>query len=263
MKERKNSGLGIAGMIIGIVSVLSVCMCIGGFTAVIGLILSIIAITNVNTKKGCAIAGIILNSIALVILIILIIVVSNNSETSTTTSTTGTVTTTTQTTPAPTPKPTATPTATPTVEPTATPEPTPTPTPTPTPEPTLSPEEIEEEYKESCQEFKYKDVLRNPDDYIGERIKITVEISTVFNEDWLTPTRYYFTYAETEPGSGYYWGDMYAIFDTRVDDSLKLLEDDIIVVYGEISSPQETESLIVNSEEVFCIDMKYVELIGE
>lgn len=263
MEKKKNSGLGIAGMILGIISVLLVCMCVGGITAIIGLILSIIAVTSVNSKKGFAIAGLILNLIAFVIFIVLIILVSKNSETTTPTSTTSTVATTTQTTPTPTPKPTATPTVTPAPTQTPTPTPTPTFTPTPTPEPTLSPEEIASEYKESCQEYKYKDVLRNPDEYIGERIKITVEISTVFNEDWLTPTRYYFTYAETEPGSGYYWGDMYAIFDTRVDDSLKLLEDDIIVVYGEISSPQETESWIVNSEEIFCIDMKYVELIGE
>lgn len=257
MEERKNSGLGIAGMIIGIVSVLSVCMCIGGFTAVIGLILSIIAITNVNTKKGCSIAGIVLNSIALIILIFLIIIVNNSAETSSTTNTTE------QSVAGETSQPIPTAVPTPTAEPTPMPTEAPTPEPTNTPEPTLSPEEIEEEYKASCQEYKYKDVLRNPDEYIGERIKITVEISTVFSEDWSTPTRYYFAYSETEPGSGYYWGDRYAIFDTRVDNSLKLLEDDIIVVYGEISSPQETESWLVNSEEIFCIDMKYVELIGE
>ena len=58
-------------------------------------------------------------------------------------------------------------------------------------------------------------------------------------------------------------GDFYAVFDKRYDTSLKLLDDDVIIVWGEISAPQETQSLIVNSEEVFCIDMKYAELIAE
>ena len=135
--------------------------------------------------------------------------------------------------------------------------------PTVTEAPTEVPMETEEEYKASCQEYKYKDVLRNPEDYVGQRVVVTVEISSVHSKDVLTPIKYYFANAETEPGSGYYWGDEYGIFDKRYDESLKLLDEDVIKVWGEISEPKETSSLIVNSEELFCIDMRYVELISE
>ena len=128
---------------------------------------------------------------------------------------------------------------------------------------TEEPIETEEEYKASCQEYNYKDVLRNPDDYIGKRIFITIEISSVFSEDWSTPIKYYFGNSKSSEDSEYYYGDRYAVFDYRYDNSLKLLQDDVITVWGEISKPQETTSLIVNSEELFCIDMKYVELIAE
>lgn len=122
----------------------------------------------------------------------------------------------------------------------------------------------ESEYKGLCQEYNYKDVLRNPEKYIGKKIVITLEISTVKQESWANPTKYYFAYSESEPGSGFFYGDRYAVFDERENqDDLKILEDDIIKVWGEISEPQETSSLIVNSEELFCIDMKYVELISE
>lgn len=124
------------------------------------------------------------------------------------------------------------------------------------------PQETEEEYRASCQEYAYKDVLRNPDDYIGERVKITVKISSVHSEDFTTPIKYYFAYSDND-GSGYYWGDRYGVFDCREIQEPKLLQDDIIIVYGEISKPKETTSLIVNSEELFCIDMKYVDLIAE
>lgn len=123
--------------------------------------------------------------------------------------------------------------------------------------------ETEEDYKNSCQEFNYKDVLRNPDDYVGKRICIEIKISNVFSEDWSTPIKYYFGYSKSDPDYEYYYGDRYAVFDYRYDNSLKLLQDDVIIVWGEISKPQETTSLIVNSEEVFCIDMKYAELISE
>ena len=61
--EKKQNGLGIAGMILGIVAVVTSCFVLGGLFGTIGLILSIIALTNKNKKKGMAIAGIILNII--------------------------------------------------------------------------------------------------------------------------------------------------------------------------------------------------------
>lgn len=120
----------------------------------------------------------------------------------------------------------------------------------------------EKEYKKACKKYKYKDVLRNPEKYIGKKIVITVQINTVKEEGFLNPTKYYFAYSEGD--YGLFYEDYYAIFDKRKDtEDPKLLSEDIIKVWGEISEPQETTSLIVNSEEVFCIDMKYVELIEE
>lgn len=122
------------------------------------------------------------------------------------------------------------------------------------------PEETEEEYRESCQEYKFKDVLRNPEDYVGKRVKITIQISSVHEESILNATKYYFGYSENEYG---YYGDCYAIFDERENLDPKLLSEDVITVYGEIAEPEYTSSLILNSEEVFSIKMKYVDLIDE
>lgn len=121
-------------------------------------------------------------------------------------------------------------------------------------------EETEEEYKASCEEYKYKDVLRNPEEYVGKRIKITVKISSVHEKTWLNDTKYYMAYSQTDYG---WYGERYGIFDLRKDQTLKLLEDDIITVYGEISDPEYTKSLIVNGSETFCIDMKYIDFISE
>lgn len=81
--KKQQSGLGIAGMVIGIVSLILLCLAIGGITAVVGLILSIVAITQKDKAHGTAIAGIVLNSIAFLIFILFL---STNSwvETETT-----------------------------------------------------------------------------------------------------------------------------------------------------------------------------------
>lgn len=152
-----------------------------------------------------------------------------------------------------------------TPEPVATEEPTPVPTeePTeaPTPEPTIDPTIAEKEYKDSCEEYAYKTVMRNPDEYIGKKIKIKLKVSSTHDE--MFSHLYYFANSESEYG---WYGDMYGVYDYRNDSDesyFKILDDDIIYVYGEIMQPQETVSLIVNSQEIFCIDMKYAELIEE
>lgn len=133
----------------------------------------------------------------------------------------------------------------------------------PTEKPTEKPKtakQIKKEYMSSCKEYSYKDVLRNPDDYIGEKVKIQLKISSVHEKDILNDTKYYLAYSKGEYG---WYENMYAVFDKRSSEDLKLLEDDIIEVYGEIAEPEDTVSLIVNSSEVFAINMKYVKLIDE
>lgn len=121
--------------------------------------------------------------------------------------------------------------------------------------------ESEDEYKASCAEYNYKDVLRNPDEYVGKRVKITAKVSSVHDKGLLNPVKYYFVYSNDEYDM--WLGDQYGVFEYREAEDPKILDDDVITVYGEISEPQETKSLIVNSQEIFCIDMKYAELISE
>ena len=81
--EKKQNGLGIAGMILGIVAVVTSCFVLGGLFGTIGLILSIIALTNKNKKKGMAIAGIILNIIGITIAMVVLISSVINNQTAT------------------------------------------------------------------------------------------------------------------------------------------------------------------------------------
>ena len=125
-------------------------------------------------------------------------------------------------------------------------------------------EKQEKKFRESCKEYKYKDVLRNPGDYVGEKVKIEVKISSVHNESWLNSEKYYFARSREDAEDDYFWGDNYAVIDKREDtDDPKLLDDDVIMVYGTIAEPEETKSFILNSQELFCIDMKYVDLLAE
>lgn len=82
-KKSKQSGLGIAGMVIGIIAILLSCLMIGGILGVIGLILSIIGISEKSSGKGMAIAGIALNIISIIIAAFIFMSPSSDFETKT------------------------------------------------------------------------------------------------------------------------------------------------------------------------------------
>lgn len=236
----KQSVFGIISLILGILGFLGSCFVFGIVPSVLGIILAIIGLCQKDRAKGTAIAGLILSIIGTAIAGISLMFgfAFLEEDAGTTSTTTDIVEKQEQTTSEVT-------------EEVKTEE-------TTTEEVVV---ETEEEYKESCQEYAYKDVLRNPEDYVGKRVKIPVMISSVHEESILNSTKYYFAYSEGE--YGWYSGDYYAIFDERVDNSLKLLSDDVIYVYGEIAESEYTSSLILMSEEVFAIKMKYVELLEE
>ena len=58
-EQKKQSGFGIAGLVMGILSIVLSCAGIGIFPAILGLIFSIIGIASKNKKKGTAIAGLV------------------------------------------------------------------------------------------------------------------------------------------------------------------------------------------------------------
>lgn len=115
------------------------------------------------------------------------------------------------------------------------------------------------QFIDACKTYKYKDVLRKPKKYVGKKVKVKVKISQVHERGIINREKYYFAY--TNSGYGMWLGNEYAIIDKRSKKNPKLLEDDIIEVYGTIAEPEETTSLIVSSSEVFTINMKYAKLI--
>ncbi|HIU74907.1 MAG TPA: DUF4190 domain-containing protein [Candidatus Pelethocola excrementipullorum] len=68
-----SSGLSIASMVLGILSIVFSCLGLGWILGVIGLILGIVAIFNKNQGRGMAIAGITTSAISILLIILLLI----------------------------------------------------------------------------------------------------------------------------------------------------------------------------------------------
>lgn len=111
----------------------------------------------------------------------------------------------------------------------------------------------------SCKTYDYKKLKRYAGEYYSEKIAVRVKISQVLNN---SDSTWYRAYQVVN-------GDMdidkeFIIIDNRQDPDPKLLEDDIISVYGEYDGLEEiTRSISDTTDEIPSISMQYMKLRSE
>ena len=136
-------------------------------------------------------------------------------------------------------------------------------------EETIVPEEpviSEDDFKASCQQFSYKTIARNPDDYIGQNFVVDVKVSQKINGKWYSDYDTYYK-AYTNDKYDMWLGDFLYIIDRQdkdADSYLNVLEDDIIRVYGTFNGMSESKNVLTGTtSNDISLDMKYCELISE
>ena len=125
-------------------------------------------------------------------------------------------------------------------------------------------ENSEEKFKKSCQKFDYKKIARNPDEYMGQNFKVTVQIYSV-SEGSLFTEAYMKVY--TDDGSGTYFDNMIYLFDEQDKDSksyVNILEDDVVTVYGTFEGMEDSTNFL-NGEKSkdIALHIKYAKLVKE
>lgn len=116
-----------------------------------------------------------------------------------------------------------------------------------------------ETYIKDCKEYNYKDLLRDPDKYKGKKITLTIQISQKLNGGLFDKNTYYRGYTKGE--YDIWMEDEYLISDCRVDDDTKLLDEDIITIYGEFAGIEELERALTGTkDEIPLIKVKYLTL---
>lgn len=238
--ERKKTGFGIASFVLGLFGFLFSCLGAGILFGILAFVFGGIAICSWNHKKGLAIAGTVLGILA--ILISAVVKVSDINLGSTDSAGETNI----------------------TKEENSN-----------TDKETDSKKETEteqqdtqtaEEFKASCQELDYKTIARNPDDYVGQNFKVTVQIYSVASAEWYDSYNCYYK-AYTDDGSKWYIDNLIYLKDyqdTDSDDYLKILEDDIVTVYGTFNGMVETTNYLSGEDgEEVCLDIYYADLISD
>lgn len=116
-----------------------------------------------------------------------------------------------------------------------------------------------EDYQELCEDYTYKQIARNPDKYIGKYITFTGEVIQV-QEGIGNSVTLRINMTKNEYGS--YEDTVYCTYSYSDEDS-KILEDDIIKIYGECQGDTSYTSIFGQKVTLPEIEIKYFDLIEE
>lgn len=122
------------------------------------------------------------------------------------------------------------------------------------------PEISEDDYKAECQTVDYKELCRYPEKYEGTKIVVKVKVSQIIDANFSGSEKAWRTYTDNS-GYGFYADDEYYMLDKRGEDAVKILNDDIIVIYGEFTGIEKiTRALTSTTDELPRIEVKYADL---
>lgn len=125
------------------------------------------------------------------------------------------------------------------------------------------PEISEDDYKAECQSVDYKELCRYPEKYEGTKVVVKVKVSQIIDANFSGSEKAWRTYTDNS-GYGFYADDEYYMLDKRGGDAVKILEDDIINVYGEFTGLEKiTRALTSTTDELPRIEVKYVDLVEQ
>ena len=114
------------------------------------------------------------------------------------------------------------------------------------------PEISEDDYKDECRSIGCKELCRYTD-----------QDSQIIETNFSGTEKAWRTYTDNS-GYGFYADDEYYMLDKRGDDAVKILDDDIIVVYGEFTGLEKiTRALTSTTDELPRIEVKYADLVEE
>lgn len=110
------------------------------------------------------------------------------------------------------------------------------------------------DYIASCKTYKYKDIARNPDKYYGKRAKFKGEVVQVI-EGYLDIT---LRVDVTKGKYGIYTDTMYVVYTPKSSTESRILEDDIITIYGELAGIESYETVMGSKVSIPRIDAEYI-----
>ena len=116
----------------------------------------------------------------------------------------------------------------------------------------------EKQYKEKCESISYSDLARKPEEYDGNKIKIYGQIIQVLETDGENEVN--FRVATKDSGFGSYYDDVFLVVYTYKDNEPRLLEDDMVTMWGMYGGTYTYESTLGSNITVPLLYAEYVKI---
>lgn len=114
----------------------------------------------------------------------------------------------------------------------------------------------EDEYKAQCVSVSYNDIARNPNDYKGQKAVFKGQVIQVQESGKNVVLR-----INTTQGQYGLWDDtIYVDYKRKDDNESRVLDDDIVTVYGEIKGIKDYRAVLGNQISIPHIEAAYIDI---
>lgn len=117
-------------------------------------------------------------------------------------------------------------------------------------------QETEEEYKAKCGSVAYKDIARDPNNYVGQYAVFKGKVIQMQESG----SRVMLRVDVTQNKSGFWEDTVYVDYKRKDENESRILEDDIITMYGEIKGIKKYTAVLGNAISIPHLEAKYIEL---
>lgn len=125
----------------------------------------------------------------------------------------------------------------------------------------LTAAEKEALFKESCNYYTYNEIARNPDKYVGEKAVFTGQVIQTIEDGSRYNLRVDVTPTWNSWTDRFSWADTVYVYYTKRDSSEgRILEDDIITMYGELTGTTTYETVMGASVTIPAMVASYIEI---
>lgn len=119
----------------------------------------------------------------------------------------------------------------------------------------------------SCQEYTYAEIARDPDQYKGKNAKFTGQVIQVQESGNDVVMRVSITKNKYDYGDGtsdvLYDDPIYVEYTRKNDGESRVLEEDIVTMYGTLNGLQTYESILGESISIPLFEAEYIDIQGQ
>lgn len=119
----------------------------------------------------------------------------------------------------------------------------------------------EDEYKADCKKYTYTEIARNPNDYNGKQAVFTGQVIQVDENGNNITLRVNITGEYNEYSKKTTYTDtIYVEYERADENESRILEDDVITIYGELTGLKTYESIFGENISLPSLNARYIEI---